>query len=172
MTASTLAGETLGKMAKSDILPSAPSPRLAAAAASTRTEAEVRAQRAAQARRMSIGRCYLYEIRGDDGTYFTESDFLPRGKDLSEADALAGAYQHDDLVAVWELNPSEGGMRDISEDIAIAMLARSEALDEYGLSRFVTEHLSDDDIAEHFADLAAQRDYECELASPEAMGRI
>lgn len=58
---------------------------------------------------LPIGRMYLYEVAHRTGTYFTESEILPRGKDLSEADALAGAYQQDDLKAVWELNPAEGG---------------------------------------------------------------
>jgi hypothetical protein len=119
-----------------------------------------------------IGRCYLFEVSHRDGSYFTESRFLPRGHDLTRADALAAARQEDDLVAVWELNPAEGGMRDISEDIALAMLAESDAADEYELSDFIRDTLSETDLAEHFSDLAAQRRHESDLASPEYTGRI
>jgi hypothetical protein len=119
-----------------------------------------------------IGQCFLYEVAHRDGSYFTESDHLPRGKDLFLADAVAGAQQQDDLLAVWQLNPAEGGMRDISEDVARAMLAESDTAEVEDLSDFVRAHLTDGELDEHFAALAGQRAHERELASPEAMGRI
>lgn len=178
-----------------ETLAQAGSPRRQAAAESARTKSQVRVERVQAESRETleravvaltgqsvipardypiqpIGRMYLYEVAHRDGNYFVESDHLPRGKNLTEADALAGAYQQDDLVAVWELNPAEGSMRNISEDIALAMLEQSEATNEWALSDFIRETLSESDIDEHFSALRADREYCAELASPYLTGRI
>jgi hypothetical protein len=118
-----------------------------------------------------IGQCYLFEVSHRDGTYFAESGFLPRGRDLFLTDAIAEASQHDDLVAVWELNPAEGGMRDVSEDIARAMLDAFEG-EQDELPAFIADHLSDAEIGEHFAEIEYDRAYSRELASPYMTGRI
>lgn len=121
-----------------------------------------------------IGQCYLFEVAHRNGSYIVESGHLPRGRDLTRADALAGAYQHDDLVAVWEGSEenSELRFRNISEDIARAMLAESDAADEYDLSDFIRDNLSETEIADHFADLEAWGDRDREIASPYLTGRI
>lgn len=120
-----------------------------------------------------IGRLYLVETAySKGGTYFAESDLLTRGKDQPESDGFNALMQHEDALTVWELNPSEGTMRDVSEDMARKWLAESEAASWDDLPAFITDHLADYEIEEHYRALAAQRRHERELASPEAMGRV
>lgn len=126
-------------------------PQVAAAAASTRRPEDVRRARAARMRAKPIGRMFLVEVSHKDGAYFTESEALPRGKNLSVTDGLILLQGEDDAIAIWELNPSEGGMRDVSEDMAHLWLAQFDG-ERDELPAFITLHLDEDDIADHFAD--------------------
>lgn len=102
-----------------------------------------------------IGRTYLIEVDHQDGSYFAESDHLPRGKDHRETDALAALAEHDKAVAVWELNPSEGTMLDVSEDIARLWMSRMLAdscaafdpADATTWPAFIALHITNDEAA-------------------------
>lgn len=102
-----------------------------------------------------IGRTYLIEVDHRDGSYFAESAHLPRGKNHTQNDAMAALADFDDAVAVWELNPSEGTMRDVSEDIARAWLSRLladpatefDASDATTWPAFIALHLTNDEAA-------------------------
>lgn len=120
----------------------------------------------------AIGRIFLIEVAHRDGTYFPETGILPRGKDMTEREGLEELWQHDDAVAVWEWNPGEGTSRDVSEDMAREWLNNHFDGDEEVLPGFIETHLSDDEIAEHFADREAWEDHYREISSPEMTGRI
>lgn len=132
------------------------SPRLAAGAASTRTPDDVLATRISNVRLMPIGRMFLFEVDHKDGSYFTETGALPRGRYLSNRDGLATLEQHDDAVAVWELNPSEGSMRDVSEDFArmrLADLLREGWNPEEDVwPDFVSHHITNDEAMREFSE--------------------
>lgn len=147
------------------------SPAITAAAASTRRPGDVLKARAARKRMMPIGRMFLIEVSHKDGAYFTESEALPRGKNLSVTDGLILLQGEDDAVAIWELNPSEGGMRDVSEDMARLWLAQFDG--ERGeLPAFITLHLDDADIDAKFDDAQTWVDERRSLASVQATGRV
>jgi len=118
-----------------------------------------------------IGRLYLIEVQGVDGPYFIESGTLPRGFEDKARDALASLMDEDKPVSVWELKPSEGTMRDVSEDMARKWLGQYEG-EQDDLPDFITAHISETEIDAHFREVEADARYCRELASPEAMGRI
>lgn len=118
-----------------------------------------------------IGRFYLIECPHRDGSYMSESDHLPRGKDQTVKDGLAALRQHDEALAIFECIPNEGYMRDVSEDMARAWLAEFDG-ERDDVPKFIYVQLGDGEIDAHYADLAAQRAHERDLASPEYTGRI
>lgn len=110
-----------------------------------------------------IGRFYMVEVQGREGSYMVESDNLPRGRNLSPKDGLAFLRQQDDALAVFEVIIAEGYVRDVSEDMARAWLA------EFGGERdaipaFIALHLDDDDIEAHYEDQSFWVRHERELA--------
>lgn len=116
-------------------------------------------QTARPVRLAPIGRTYLVEVDHRDGSYFAESDHLPRHKNQGQPDALAAVQQWDAAIAVWELNPSEGGMRDVSEDIArlwlSALLAdpssKFDPADASTWPAFIALHLTNDEAAAEYS---------------------
>ena len=103
-----------------------------------------------------LGLFYLVESAGRAGSFITESDFLPRGKDWTEANAIALLEQSDDAEAIYEV--SEGRFRDVSADLAEVWMRKLASdfvpgRDEW--PAFVQRHISPLTIEEMESDMAA-----------------
>lgn len=118
-----------------------------------------------------VGRFYLVEVSGREGSYFVETNTLTRGKDMSAKDGLAFLQQQDDALQVFECIPNEGYMRNVSEDMARAWLDQFDG-ERDDLPAFIALHLSDDDLDEHYHELDMDREYRRELSSPYLTGRV
>lgn len=98
-----------------------------------------------------IGRFYLVECRSREALYIPETA-VRRGRDMTAAEGLDWLRRQDEPLTVFEVIPAEGYVRDVSEDMARLWLAAFDG-EEEDVPAFVVEHLSIEDVQQHYTDL-------------------
>jgi hypothetical protein len=104
-----------------------------------------------------LGRFYLVEV---DETTILEINNLPRGKDLSEQDAIELLEQNEDAVAIYEV--CEGRFSDASANIAevwLKQLAADFVPGETDWPDFIKRHVSPSTLHDIEEEIYAERSW-------------